>query len=57
MIELLEAHVDRLRLELDSVNQKRSNLNELSEDILVEILETRRMIHRYTLDQRRENGS
>lgn len=44
--EMMEQRVDQLREELDRLNQKKSNIQELIDDVMAELLDTRRQITR-----------
>ena len=44
--EMMEQRVDQLRLELGRLNQKKSNIQTLIDDVMLELLDTRRQITR-----------
>ncbi len=44
--EMMEQRVDQLRLELSRLNQKKNNIQSLIDDVMAELLDTRRQITR-----------
>ena len=44
--EMMEQRVDQLRLELGRLNQKKDNIQTLIDDVMLELLDTRRQITR-----------
>jgi len=44
--EMMNQRVDQLREELDRLNKKKANIQELFDDVMVELLDTRRQITR-----------
>ena len=44
--EMMHQRVDQLRLELDRLNQKKVMTQELIDDVMIELLDTRRQITR-----------
>ena len=47
--EMMEQRVDNLRLELHRLNQKKDNIQLLIDDVMAELLDTRRQITREDL--------
>lgn len=51
-IDIMELRVEALRSQLDTVNHKKQMLDELAEDILSELLTTRREILRASVENK-----